>query len=83
MTTPQRTARLGHRIRDRRVELGLTQDQLAEISDVSQGAISRIEHGASPSLASLQRLRSALALPDSEWLLWLDLLAPADDREPA
>ena len=74
--------RLGARIAGRRDELGLTQDDLAEASTLSQGAISRIERGTStPSLATLHKLRRGLAVDDREWLLWLDLLT--DDREPA
>ncbi|MBO5104159.1 MAG: helix-turn-helix transcriptional regulator [Ruminococcus sp.] len=36
---------IGRRIKNRREELGLTQPELAEISKLSQGYISRIESG--------------------------------------
>lgn len=36
---------LGRKIKNRREELGLTQPELAEISKLSQGYISRIESG--------------------------------------
>ncbi len=36
---------IGRKIKNRREELGLTQPELAEISKLSQGYISRIENG--------------------------------------
>lgn len=36
---------IGRKIKNRREELGLTQPELAEISKLSQGYISRIESG--------------------------------------
>lgn len=53
--------RLGLDFHDARVERGLTQRQLADLSGVSQADISRIEHGAgNPTEATLQRLAAAL-----------------------
>jgi len=78
--TDPRARALGRRIIGRRRELNLTQDALAETSTISQGAISRIERGTTmPSLETLQRLRRALAVSDSEWLMWLDLFSPQNN----
>lgn len=53
--------RLGLQFRDARVDHGLTQRQLSELSGVPQADISRIEHGAgNPTEATLQRLAAAL-----------------------
>lgn len=44
-----------------RSEKGLTQKELAEITGISQGDISRIERGtANPSIKTIQRLATAL-----------------------
>ena len=44
-----------------RAEKGLTQKELAEITGISQGDISRIERGtANPSIKTIQRLATAL-----------------------
>ncbi len=44
-----------------RAEKGLTQKDLAEITGISQGDISRIERGtANPSIKTIQRLATAL-----------------------
>lgn len=48
-------------IMDARIETGLTQQQLSELTGISQADISRIECGtANPSLKTLQRLATAL-----------------------
>lgn len=53
--------RLGLQFRDARVERGLTQRQLADLSGVSQADISRFEHGGgNPTQETLQRLAGAL-----------------------
>jgi ribosome-binding protein aMBF1 (putative translation factor) len=53
--------RLGLEYRDARVERGLTQRQLADLSGVPQADISRIERGGgNPTEATLQRLAGAL-----------------------
>lgn len=68
--------RLGKRIRTKRRALKMTQDRLAEVSTVSQGAISRIERGEMmPSLATLMKLRGALGLPPDEFTEWLEDVA--------
>lgn len=44
-----------------RAEKGLTQKELAEITGISQGDISRIERGtANPSIRTIQRIATAL-----------------------
>ncbi|MBA2557902.1 MAG: helix-turn-helix transcriptional regulator [Chloroflexi bacterium] len=68
------TNRLGKRIKARRQELNMTQVQLAEVSGITQGHISQLEKGErGPTLATLRKLRSALAVEDSEFLMWLDV----------
>lgn len=52
---------LGIQYQQARLERGLTQRQLADLTGVPQADISRIEHGAAnPTEATLQRLASAL-----------------------
>lgn len=52
---------IGSRIRDRRVSLGLTQEELAERSDLTKGFISQVERDlTSPSLISLCDILDAL-----------------------
>jgi transcriptional regulator with XRE-family HTH domain len=51
----------GELIRARRVELGLSQGQLAERAGTGQAVVSRVESGRTlPTLSVLQRLASAL-----------------------
>ena len=46
---------------DARLEKGLTQKELAEMTGISQGDIGRIERGtANPSIKTIQRLATAL-----------------------
>jgi DNA-binding XRE family transcriptional regulator len=53
--------RLGDMIRSRRIELGLTQAEVARRAQVSQPALSRIEGGGGvPTLAMLDRLARAM-----------------------
>lgn len=52
---------LGQMVHDRRVELGLTQAELAERADMTQPQLSRLESGgATPSVPLLARLAAAL-----------------------
>lgn len=52
---------IGSRIRDRRVEMGLSQEMLAERADLSPTYISHIERAEKkPSLSTLIRLTAAL-----------------------
>jgi transcriptional regulator with XRE-family HTH domain len=49
------------RVHQRRVEIGMTQAQLAELADVTQQAISRVEKGeVIPRLATMWAIASAL-----------------------
>jgi transcriptional regulator with XRE-family HTH domain len=53
---------LGAAVKARRVELGLTQERLADRAGMSQGALSRLERGkAVPTLPLLERLASAMS----------------------
>jgi DNA-binding XRE family transcriptional regulator len=53
--------RLGDMVRARRIELGLTQAEVARRSQLSQPALSRIEGGGGvPTLAMLDRLARAM-----------------------
>lgn len=61
---------LGHAVKARRQELGLTQEQLANDTDLHQRWISNVETGKrNPSYASLRRLAAGLNLTASELLL--------------
>lgn len=52
---------IGNRIRDARLALGLTMDDLSELSDVSLTSIGKIERGVqSPSAVTLVRIATAL-----------------------
>ncbi|MBT2491806.1 helix-turn-helix transcriptional regulator [Streptomyces sp. ISL-96] len=51
----------GRAVRARRREIGMTQAQLAELTGMSQAAISRLEHGkCMPTLPLLERVAAAL-----------------------
>ena len=53
--------RLGHRIRQARVDRGLTQAELAELADVSTPYVSHVERGAKTiSLNTLTRVAESL-----------------------
>ncbi|MFC4011971.1 helix-turn-helix domain-containing protein [Nonomuraea purpurea] len=53
--------RLGDMVRARRIELGLTQAEVAQHARISQPALSRIEGGGGvPTLAMLDRLARAM-----------------------
>jgi transcriptional regulator with XRE-family HTH domain len=60
---------LGLAVKHRREELGLTQEQLANDTDLHQRWISNVETGKrNPSYGSLRRLATGLELPVSELL---------------
>jgi transcriptional regulator with XRE-family HTH domain len=64
-------------LRQLRIEKGLTQDQLAEMTGLSKGFLSQLETGArQPSTESLGLLSSALRVTEAE------LIAPTGFREP-
>src|ERR1700739_4972370 len=55
---------IAERVREFRLQLGLTVGQLAEVTGLSKGMLSKIENAqASPSLATLARLSEALQVP--------------------
>ena len=65
--SPAFQAALGRAVADRRHELGLTQEQLANDTDLHQRWISNVETGKrNPSYASLRRLATGLELSASE-----------------
>lgn len=54
-------ATVGHRIRDHRVAMGMSQEALAERADLSPPYVSHVERGVKgPSLSALIRLAAAL-----------------------
>ncbi len=58
------SAVIAERAREFRLRLGLTVSQLAELTSLSKGMLSKIENAqASPSLATLARLSGALRVP--------------------
>ena len=70
------TAQLGKKIRIMRKQLGLTQEQLAEILGVGHQALSRIEQGhMAPKMDRLPALAEALQCTVS------DLFRPDDDSQ--
>jgi transcriptional regulator with XRE-family HTH domain len=74
--TPASQAALGLAVKARRQELGLTQEQLANDTELHQRWISNVETGKrNPSYSSLRRLAAGLRLSTSE------LIARAEQRE--
>lgn len=68
---------LGAAVKDRRLELGLTQEQLSLRAGLHQRWISNVETGVrNPSYASLRRLADGLGLTTSE------LIRRAEANEP-
>jgi transcriptional regulator with XRE-family HTH domain len=58
------SAVIAERVREFRLQLGLTVGHLAEVTGLSKGMLSKIENAqASPSLATLARLSEALKVP--------------------
>ncbi len=73
---PAFQAALGLAVKARRQELGLTQEQLANDTDLHQRWISNVETGKrNPSYASLRRLAAGLGLSASQ------LIARAEEFE--
>ncbi|MEV8035776.1 helix-turn-helix transcriptional regulator [Streptomyces sp. NPDC086182] len=58
---------LGKAVRSRRGEAGMTQERLAELSGMTQSAISRLEHGkCMPTMSLLERIAAAFG-PRYSW----------------
>jgi DNA-binding transcriptional regulator YiaG len=58
---------VGQEIKNRRVALGLTQVQLAELADLPQSHISRLEQGQhAPTFVTIERLATALQTTPSQ-----------------
>ena len=73
---PAFQAALGQAVKTRRLDLGLTQEQVSLRSDLHQRWLSNVETGKrNPSYASLRRLAAALHLSTS------DLIALAEEAE--
>jgi transcriptional regulator with XRE-family HTH domain len=70
-------AELGARLARRRLDLSLTQAELAEQAGIAKRTVERIESGASAQMASLVRILRVLELlPD------LDAMLPASGTRP-
>jgi transcriptional regulator with XRE-family HTH domain len=76
----ERRVRFGQVVRERRAELGLSQEDLAELCGFDRKSISRVETGAfSPSLDRVWRLADSLDLSISD--LFADLADPPPKRQ--
>lgn len=72
---------LGARIREIRKARGLTQEQLAELVDVEQKHVSRIELGKNyPTIGRLEKMATALKVP---LISFFDFLHLENDAESA
>lgn len=64
--------RLGNRLKDRRLELGLTQGQLADLCLVTRKTINTVENGVFvPSTVLALKLAETLKVPVEE-LFWIE-----------
>lgn len=71
--TPALEAMIGGRVRELRMDLGLTTAQLGELAGISKAMVSKIENGrTSPSLRTLERLARALEVPLTSLFRGLD-----------
>jgi HTH-type transcriptional regulator/antitoxin HipB len=60
--TTKRAYELGQAVRARRLELGMSQTELAKRADMTQSAVSRLEaSGTVPTIGVLERLAAALS----------------------
>lgn len=59
-----RRRRIGRRIRDARVAADLTQERLAELTDMTRNSVVNVEHGVhSPRLDTLLMISDAVQVP--------------------
>lgn len=74
------TEEIGNRIRQRRNELGYSQEQLAEYSDLHPSYIGQLERGEkTPSIETLYKLTTGLQISLSDFLKGLeDMTSKAD-----
>jgi transcriptional regulator with XRE-family HTH domain len=64
--------RIGHRIRQRREEMGFSQTQLEIAGDLPEGYISKLEEGSAvPAMEELESVASTLRVP-LYYLFWAD-----------
>jgi transcriptional regulator with XRE-family HTH domain len=77
LTIDQWEAILGDQIRQVRIARNLDQAELAELADVSVGAVSNLERGKGSSLRTLVGVLRALDRTD-----WIESLAPAVGVSP-
>ena len=77
---PDQAKRLGHTLRTRREELGLSQRQLAAEAGVSDATIVRIEQGAfgAPAPDKLSRIAEALEMSLADVFALADYVVPTD-----
>lgn len=69
---------IGLRIKERRIEVGYTQIDLAAITNIDQGKLSKIENGKTyPNIEELGRIAKQLNISTDE------LLGVVIEREPA
>ncbi len=63
--------KFGKRLKELRLQAGLTQEQLAEALDFDTTFISKVENAkSSPSLANMARIAKALDVPLSAFFNW-------------
>lgn len=66
-------AHIGERLREYRLQMGMSGSQLGDASGISKGMLSKLENGqVSPSLATLVRLSAALDVPVTAFFRGLD-----------
>ena len=74
---------VGYRIKRRRTELGLTQDQLAELVGIKRENISRTERGlAEPTLDTIERYAVALKTSFTDLVAAIDGVRRQDPPDP-
>lgn len=70
---------IGERIRDRRIELGMTQDELAQkVGYKSRSSVNKIESSRSLPLSKVQKMADALDTSPSFLMGWNDSDSPQD-----
>jgi len=77
---PEQAEHLGHVLRTRRTELGLSTHRVAELAEIDQATVVRLEAGsiASPRPDKLSRLAKALDLSGADIFALADYTVPRD-----